>query len=101
MLTNHLFPSGTTTVFADSLFQALGNRLPVPTATRWNSVFDAVRALNKFLESKRADLISCLQDYNSSASHAHKLQQFTQQDIDFFNEYEKVSSVNFVFSPFC
>ena len=40
---------------ADKIYEVLRKRLVVPNATRWNSTFDSVVALNKFLEGNRQD----------------------------------------------
>jgi hypothetical protein len=40
---------------ADLIQEVLGKRLIVPNTTRWNSTFDSVTALNKFLDTNRKD----------------------------------------------
>lgn len=72
------------TVFADSLYKAIKRRLPVPTKTRWNSLFDSLLALLQVFEELREQLQKCM-------SQQRNLPVFLQADIDIMSEYVKVN----------
>ena len=72
----------------------------MPNVTRWNSVFDAVKTLNGVFSSddKKQALEAAITQYNldierTSGSSKLCVAMFTNTDMEYFREYERVSLV--------